>query len=196
MTGWVMRVWEEQTPEGEEPLEWIGVTSVPTTTLEQAWERVEWSRHRWLVQDSQPCLKSGGRMEERPVQTVDGLIRWWGLVSPLAVRLVQIREYARSEPARPAHEVSEPLLLAVMATRSGPAPATMTIGSDLGPKSHVWVAIWLVPMMALPDGEPFGKAGSRCNPFWRVVTLLFTSVCTMWVRIRIHAGDEAPFLIW
>jgi len=47
---WVIRVWEEQAPEGEEPLEWILLTSVPTTTLEQAWEWVDWYRHRWLVE--------------------------------------------------------------------------------------------------------------------------------------------------
>ena len=127
LTVWVIRVWEEQTPEGEEPLEWILVTSVPTTALEQAWERVEWYRHRWLVEDYHQCLKSGCRMEERQLQSVDGLIRLLGLLSPLAVRLVQIREYARSEPERPAHEVIEPLLLTVVAQRSGQAP--MTIGS-------------------------------------------------------------------
>jgi hypothetical protein len=38
---WVVRVWEEQAPQGEEPLEWAVLTSVPTTTLEQAWERVD-----------------------------------------------------------------------------------------------------------------------------------------------------------
>ncbi|MGZ3626432.1 MAG: IS4 family transposase [Ktedonobacteraceae bacterium] len=129
MTVWVIRVWEEQAPEGEEPLEWILVTSVPTTTLEQAWERVEWYRQRWLVEDYHQCLKSGCRIEERQLQTVDGLIRLLGLLSPLAVRLMQLREYARSEPERPAHEVIEPLMLAVMATRSGQAPAAMTIGS-------------------------------------------------------------------
>jgi hypothetical protein len=42
MTMWVIRVWEEPAPEGEKPLEWLLVTSVPTTTLEQAWERVDW----------------------------------------------------------------------------------------------------------------------------------------------------------
>ena len=51
MTVWVIRVWEEQAPEGEEPLEWVLLTSVPTTTLEEAWERVDWYRHRWLVED-------------------------------------------------------------------------------------------------------------------------------------------------
>jgi hypothetical protein len=42
---------------------------------------------------------------------------------------VQIREYTRCKPERPAHEAIEPLMLAVMAKRSGQAPATMTIGS-------------------------------------------------------------------
>src|SRR5262249_14169536 len=39
LTVWIIRVWEEQAPEGEEPLEWVLLTSVPTTTLEEAWER-------------------------------------------------------------------------------------------------------------------------------------------------------------
>src|SRR5437667_326961 len=129
VTVWVIRVWEEQAPEGEEPLEWILFTSVPTTTREHAWERVDWYRHRWLVEDYHQCLKSGCRIEERQLQTVDGLIRLLGLLSPLAVRLLQIRGYARCEPERPAHEVIEPLMLAVVAQHSGHSPATMTIGS-------------------------------------------------------------------
>ncbi len=80
------------------------------------------------------------RIEERQGPRVDGLIRLLGLLSPLAVRLVQIRGYARSEPERPAHEVIEPLLLAVVARRSGQSPLIMTVGSDLGWRSHAWVA--------------------------------------------------------
>jgi Transposase DNA-binding/Transposase DDE domain len=129
VTVWVIRVWEEQARDAEEPLEWILLTSVPTTTLEQAWERVDWYRHRWLVEDYHQCLKSGCRIEERQLQTVDGLIRLLGLLSPLAVRLLQIRGYARSQPERPANALIEPLMLAVVAQRSGQAPATMTIGS-------------------------------------------------------------------
>jgi hypothetical protein len=129
LTVWVIRVWEEQAPEGEEPLEWVLLTSVPTTTLEQAWERVDWYRHRWLVEDYHQCLKSGCRMEERQLQTVDGLIRLLGLLSPLAVRLLQVRASAREEPERPAHEVIDPLMLAVLAERSGHSPATMTVGT-------------------------------------------------------------------
>src|SRR2546423_3755939 len=105
LTVWVIRVWEEQAPEGEEPLEWVRLPSIPTTTLEHAWERVDWYSYRWLDEDYHQCLKSGCRIEHRQLQTVDGLIRLLGLLSPLAVRLLQVRAVAREDPERPAHPV-------------------------------------------------------------------------------------------
>ena len=50
-------------------------------------------------------------------------------MSPLAVRLLQVRALAREDPERPANALIEPLMLAVVAQRSGQSPATMTIGS-------------------------------------------------------------------
>jgi hypothetical protein len=93
VTVWVMRVWEEQARDAEEPLEWILVTSVPTTTLEHAWERVEWYRHRWLVEDYHQCLKSGCRIEERQGPPVDGLMRRLGSV--VASCRAAVRRYVR-----------------------------------------------------------------------------------------------------
>ena len=116
------------------------MASVPTSTLAQAWERVDWYQCRWLVEDYHQCLKSGCRIEERQLQTVDGLMRLLGLLSPLAVRLMQVRTLAREDPERPAHEVIEPVMLAVLAQRSGHSSATMTVGTDLGRRSHAWVA--------------------------------------------------------
>ena len=129
LMGWAIRVWEEQTPAGEEPLEWIRLTSVPTTRLERAWERVGWYKHRWIVEDYHHCLKTGCRLEERQVQTADRLIRLLGWLSPLAVRLLWLRDLARREPARPAHEVLEADLLAVVAAQAGQAPTQMTTGA-------------------------------------------------------------------
>src|SRR5260370_33707602 len=39
-------------------------------------------------------------------------------------------------------------------------------------------------MMVLLAGEPSGKAGSFCTRSLKAFTLLFISVCNMWVRIR------------
>lgn len=126
LTVWAIGVWEEQTPDGEEPLEWLLLTSVPTTTLEQAWERVRWYEHRWIVEDYHQRLKTGCRLEERQVRSADRLIRLLGFLSPLAVRLLQLRELARRDPERPAREVLDPDILTVVAAQSGQSPALMT----------------------------------------------------------------------
>ena len=38
---WAVRVWEADTPAGEEPLEWILLTNCPVTNLEEAIERID-----------------------------------------------------------------------------------------------------------------------------------------------------------
>src|SRR2546426_9450924 len=88
LTVWLIRVWEEQAPEGEEPLEWVLLTSIPTTTLEHAWERVDWYSYRWLDEDYHQCLKSGCRIEQRQGPPVDGLMRRLGSVVPAGRTLV------------------------------------------------------------------------------------------------------------
>ena len=110
-------------------MEWILLTSVPTTTLEQAWERVGWYEQRWIVEDYHQCLKTGCRLEARQVQSADRLIRLLGFLSPLAVRLLHLRDLARREPDRPAHEVLEADLLTVVAAQVGQAPTLMTTGA-------------------------------------------------------------------
>ena len=94
---WAIRVWEEQPPAGEESVEWLLLTSVPTTTLEQAWERVGWYECRWVVEDYHQCLKTGCRIEARQMHTVDRFLRLLGLLSPLAVRLLQLHDLSRTE---------------------------------------------------------------------------------------------------
>jgi hypothetical protein len=123
---WAIRVWEEQPPAGEEPLEWLRLPSVPTTTQDAAWERVGWSECRWVAEDYHQCLKTGCRIEERQVQSAERFHRLLGLLSPLAVRLLQLRDLSRREPERPAQEVLEPDLLAVVAAQAGRAPTSMT----------------------------------------------------------------------
>jgi hypothetical protein len=115
---WAVRVWEKETPDGEEPLEWIVLTSVPTSTLSQAWEHVHWYEHRWVVEDSHQGLKTGCHLEQRQGQRVDRFKRLLGFLSPRAVRLLQLRDLARREPDRPACEVLDTDVLAIVATHT------------------------------------------------------------------------------
>jgi len=116
LEAWIIRVWEETPPEGvEEPLDWYLLTSVPTETVEQAWERVEWYACRWLVEDYHQCLKTGCQVEMHRLQSKDRLLRLLGLLSPVAVQLLSLREQARLEPERLAQEVVDADLLRLVA---------------------------------------------------------------------------------
>ena len=95
---WVVRVWEPEPPEGVEALEWVLLCSMPTESAAHAWERVEWYRGRWIVEDYHQGLKTGCRLEQRHLQTYDSLRRLLGLIAALAVRLVQLRATARQQP--------------------------------------------------------------------------------------------------
>ena len=126
---WGIRVWEAEAPEGEEALEWTLLTCVATDTLAQAWERVDWYGHRWVVEEYHQCLTTGCRIEERQVQSAERLMRLVGLLSPIAVRLLQLRDLSRFAPDRPACEVIEPHTLLVLAARTAQSPSTMTVGT-------------------------------------------------------------------
>ncbi len=123
---WVVHVWEPQPPEGVEPLEWVLLTSVPIQTLEQAWERVDWYRARWIVEDSHQGLKTGCRIEQRQVQTYEGLRRLLGLLAPVAVRLLQLRATARQSPEQPASQTLPTEVVQVVAAKAGVPAAQLT----------------------------------------------------------------------
>ena len=127
MLVWVVRVWEVDAPEGVEPLEWVLLTSVPVESVEHAWERVGWYRQRWIVEDYHQALKTGCRMEERQVQSYEGLRRLLGLVAPTAVRLLQLRTLARQQPERAAQALLPTEVVHLVALKTGGAVASLTV---------------------------------------------------------------------
>src|SRR3989440_507674 len=123
---WVIRVWEPEPPEGVEALEWILLTSVPTATLAQAWQRVDWYRARWIVEDYHQGLKTGCSIELRQLQSYEALRRLLGLLAPTAVRLLQLRAVARETPERLASEILPTDLVQVVALLAKVPAAALT----------------------------------------------------------------------
>lgn len=124
---YVVRVWEPKPPEGVEGLSWLLLTSVPVQKGEQAWERVDWYRARWLVEDYHQGLKTGCRIEGRQVQTYEGLRRLLGFLAPLAVRLLQLRAASRQDPQQPAVQVLPAEVVAVVAAKVGLPRTGLTV---------------------------------------------------------------------
>lgn len=108
---WVVRAWEPHPPQAVEPVEWILLTSLPVYSLDDALRIVRYYECRWLIEDFHQCLKTGCRYEHSQLDHALDLQNLLGLIAPIAVRLLQLRQLARTAPNLPAPAYIDPLLL-------------------------------------------------------------------------------------
>ena len=102
LRGWVVRVWEIDAPTGEEPIEWVLLTTVPVADLEMALTIAYWYSLRWLIEEYYKCLKTGCSAEKRQLEEAERLRACIGVLAVVAVRLLQLKQQARVNPDRPA----------------------------------------------------------------------------------------------
>ena|ERR1700722_18151369 len=87
--------------EGVEPLHWLLWTTEPAQTLVQIDEVLRCYKHRWLIEDFHLTLKSGCQVEELRLETADRLIKALLMYSAVALRIVALRDLARTRPNDP-----------------------------------------------------------------------------------------------
>lgn len=114
----------------EKPIDWLLLTTEPVQSLEDALTVVDWYAKRWRIEEFHKAQKTGCHLEQTQVQDCDAFIRLAAIASPVAVRLLQLREKAddpttASEPAM-AH--MDPLWVQVVSRLAQhPDAATLTM---------------------------------------------------------------------
>lgn len=125
---WAVRVWEPDTPAGEEPLEWVLLTNVPAERPADAQERVDWYERRPVVEELHKAMKTGCAIEALHFFKVARLEPAIAVLSAVATTLLRLRDAARAPDAetRPATEVVDAdyvdVLVGHYGSRLGPAP--------------------------------------------------------------------------
>ena len=111
---------------------------------------------RWLIEEFHKALKSGCRLEERQYEAAKRLEAVTGVLSVLAVRLLQLKTIARDEPQRPAKQVVPMRWIQMLQSlRKRPPKSPWTVrdfyrelaklGGFLGRKSDGepgWMTLW------------------------------------------------------
>ncbi len=110
----VVWVREVDAPAGAIPIEWVLYTSLPVTSFEEAWAVIEYYECRWLIEEYHKALKTGCGVQRRLLRETGRLEAMVGLMSVVAVRLLQLKSVARSDPDRPARAVVPPLWLQML----------------------------------------------------------------------------------
>jgi hypothetical protein len=167
---WVIRVWEPQTPAGEEPLEWILLTNVPVTNCSEAKVRIDWYERRPIIEELHKGMKTGCGIETMQFEKIERLEPAIAVLSAVATTLLHLRDAARAADAdkRPATEVVDAEYVEVLAnhygTRVGPSPSVLTfykhvarLGGHQNRKGDGfpgWITLWRgwMKLQAMVDG--------------------------------------------
>ncbi len=115
----LIRVWELEAPEGEEPIEWILWTTDQIDSDRALEEAVDRYRARWIIEEFFKALKTGCQFERRQLESRSTLSVALALFVPIAWRLLLARTLARSSPTSPPTEVFTSLELAVLESHYG-----------------------------------------------------------------------------
>lgn len=125
---WVVRVWEANPPRGCEALEWLLCTSLRCETAEEALFVAGGYSFRWLIEEFHKCEKTGCQVEMRRLEHVERLEPLIGLLSVLAVWLLQLKFVARDEPKRLANTFFDDQMVRIMACYLRKSPKGLTVG--------------------------------------------------------------------
>jgi hypothetical protein len=92
------RVWESEPPEGIEPLEWVLLCDAEVERFADGHKCAQQYSTRWLVEEFHKALKTGMNAERLQLETAEQLMAATAIQSVVALRLLGLREVAKSKP--------------------------------------------------------------------------------------------------
>jgi hypothetical protein len=115
-------VQERKAPRGAKPLNWLLWTTEPVESLDQALRVVAFYKIRWKIEEYHMILKSGCHVEELRMDTAERIAKTVSMYVPVAVRLLCLRDLARTQPDAPCTEALSELEWRVLWTAVHKAP--------------------------------------------------------------------------
>jgi Transposase DDE domain len=112
---WVVRACELHPPRGEEAVEWILVTTLPTPDGQAACQIVEYYTRRWRIERLHYTIKSGGcNAKQLHLDDAQSIMLALALYYIAAWRLLYIEYFARVQPNAPPNLMLRPLEIKVL----------------------------------------------------------------------------------
>jgi hypothetical protein len=151
----VLRVWEENPPEGVTALEWILLTTLPCATDDELVFVSQGYGLRWIIEEFHKCEKTGCQVEMRRLEHTDRLEPLIGLLSVLAVWLLRLKYVVEDAPEALASRHFDSTMVRVMAAHLRKEARRLTVrdfwrgigllGGHMGRKSDGrlgWLRAW------------------------------------------------------
>ena len=101
----VVWVTEPEPPDGEKPVDWCLLTTLPVRTKKDVEKILDAYRSRWVIEDYFKALKTGCAYEQRQLESLQTLLNALAIFAPIACTLLQLRALGREQGERPATDV-------------------------------------------------------------------------------------------
>lgn len=137
---WAVSVQEENAPAGVEALSWLLLTSYPCEDFADAVLVAQGYGRRSRIEEYHRVWKSGGcDVEAQQLRDAPTIEKWSRLLSSVAVRLIQLRDASRQQPAVSAAEWFTPVEIEATVLLRAPRDHTPGVPPTLG-RMVRWVA--------------------------------------------------------
>jgi hypothetical protein len=111
---WIIHAKEDNPPQGEDPVEWFLLTTMPITNDSDAEQCLRWYCLRWRIEDWHRVLKSGCRIEGLAHKTAERLCRAIAINLVIAWRIMVMTLLGREQPELPAEVLFSNIELRVL----------------------------------------------------------------------------------
>lgn len=98
---WAIHAEEIECPEGEEPLQWLLLTTIVIDSFEDAAEKLQWYTLRWWIEVYHRTLKSGCKIEQRQLGHADRIESCLAIDMVVAWRIFHLTKLGRQTPDVP-----------------------------------------------------------------------------------------------
>lgn len=165
---------ERNPPVNEEPIEWVVLTSLNASSLEECCKVLDKYAIRWIIEEYHKCLKTGCKLEFTQLKNAERIERLLGFLSIAALKLLQIKEYVKETEKAPAKEYIDTLTLEILAKKMSKDQTTITLkefwlevakmGGFLARKSDGypgWITIWRgwMELQHICEGAKLARCG-------------------------------------
>lgn len=147
------------TPKGEQPVDWLLLTTMAATTFKQARAIVTGYTYRWRIEEFHRTWKSGGcHVEDSQLRSMPALQKWALVLATVAVRTERLKLRSRTEPdASAAQEFSDAEIQAIILLKKH---AGRTIPNAI--PTIAQATLWIAELGGYTGKSSGGPPGAIC----------------------------------
>jgi len=182
VTLWAVALTEETPPPDVAPLQWLLLTNLPVTTLEEAVEKTRWYGQRFQIEVYFRTLKSGCRIEDRQLGAAPRLENCLAIDLVVAWRIVHLVKRGRDVPEMPCSIYFEEMQWKALVACTQRASATPALANPPTLRAAIRLVAQLGGFLGRKgDGEPGAQT------LWRGLQRLDDIVIGFSVALQITA---------